>query len=296
MAERKKFSDKNAVSPPTKAGPPSAVGKGSFANILARTNRGMLFDILIFAANIFLFRVLAKSFLDIVNDASAGDALAQLGLMGSALGVWLLPGTGAVLKRWHFHERVKAEGKSIAAHRTVLLSGCLFNPLFYFVLNLLITAVVITFILGLLKPSRENEEGVFVASCFLGVGFAAFQTYLVYHYFSTPKRAPKVEFLRDDPRSEVLGDLCILLNMILFQIVWNVLPIILPPRPANVSVFAEIMFRLVVFGLATMLIYFPPRIFYLREDINRPRAWLTIGLANLPLITRLLLGARSVSQ
>jgi len=45
-----------------------------------------------------------------------------------------------------------------------------------------------------------------------------------------------------------------------------------------------------------MLIYFPPRIFYLREDINRPRAWLTIGLANLPLITRLLLGARSVSQ
>lgn len=294
MVERKKLPDKNAISPPTKAGPPSAVGNGPFANILARTNRGMLFDILIFVANIFLFRILAKSFLDIVNDASAGDALAQLGLMGLALGVWLLPGTGAVLKRWHFHERLKAEGKSIAAHRTVL-SGCLFNPLFYFVLNLLITAVVITFILGLLKPSRENEQAIFTTSCFLGVGFAAFQTYLVYHYFSTPKREPKMEFLRD-PRSEVLGDVCILLNMILFQIAWNVLPIILPPRPPNVSVFAEIMFRLVVFGMATMLIYFPPRIFYLREDINRRRAWLTIGLANLPLITRLLLGARSVSQ
>jgi hypothetical protein len=294
MAERKKSSDKNGPPPPTKAGPQSAVEEEPAANILARTNRGMLFDIVIFVANIFLFRILAKSFLDIVNDASAGDALAQLGLMGLALGVCLLPGTGAVLKRWHFHQRLKAEGKSIAAHQT-MLSGCLFNPLFYFVLNLLITAVVITFILGLLKPSRENEEGIFVTSCFLGVGFAAFQTYLVYHYFSTPKRAPKIEFLREDSRSEGLGDVCILLNMILFQIAWNVLPIVLPPRPANVSVFAEILFRLVVFGLATMLIYFPPRIFYLREDINRPRAWLTIGLANLPLITRLLLGAGSVS-
>jgi hypothetical protein len=290
MAEPRKFPDKNVTPPPTKAGSRSAVETKATANILARTNRGMLFDILIFAANVFLFRLLAKSFLDIVNDASAGDALAQLGLMGMALGVWLLPGTGAVLKRWHFHQRLKAEGKSVG--HLGMLSGCLFNPLFYFVLNLLITAVVMTFILGLLKPSRENEQAIFTTSCFLGVGFAAFQTYLVYHYFSTPKREPKIEFLRDDPRSEVLGDVCILLNMILFQTAWNVLPIILPPRPPNVSVFAEIMFRLVVFGFATMLIYFPPRIFYLREDINRPRAWLTIGLANLPLIARLLLGAR----
>lgn len=294
MAERKKFPDKNVPPPPTNGSRQASVRKERTASILARTNRGMLFDIVIFVANVFLFRLLAKSFLDIVNNASAGDELAQLGLAGLALGVWVLPGTGAVLKRWHFHQRLKTENKPIAPHRTVL-SGCMFNPLFYFVLNLLITAMVITFILSLLKPSRENEQAIFVTSCFLGVGFAAFQTYLVYHYFSAPKREPKMEFLRD-PRSEVLGDVCILLNMILFQVAWNVLPIMLPPRPPNVSLFAEIMFRLVVFGLATMLIYFPPRIFYLREDINRPRAWLTIGLANLPLITRLLLSARSVSQ
>ena len=293
MAERKKLPDKNVTPPPTKANLRAPWGRDRTLNILARTNRGMLFDILIFVANIFLLRILAKSFLGIVKDASAGDAFAQLGLMGLALGMWLLPGTGAILKRWHFHQRLKQEGKSL--EHLGVLSGCLFNPLFYFVMSLLITALVITAIFGLLKPSRENEQVIFVTSCFLGVGFAAFQTYLVYRYFSASKRAPRIEFLRD-PRSETLGDACILLNMILFQVAWNVLPIMLPPRPANVSLFAEIMFRLVVLGFATMLIYFPPRIFYLREDINRPRAWLTIGLANLPLITRLLLSARNVSQ
>jgi hypothetical protein len=291
MAERKRSRGKKAISPPAKASPPSALEKQPARNILARTNRGMLFDILIFLANIFLFRLLAKSLLDLVNEASAGDTFAQLGLMGLTLGVLILPGTGAVLKRWHFHQRLKAEGKAIAAQPT-LLSGCLFNPLFYFCLNLLITAAVMTFLLGLMKPGRSSEQAVFVTSSFLGVGVAAFQTYLVYHYFSPPKREPKLEFLRD-PRSEVLGDACILLNMIFFQTVWNLLPMTLPPRPPSVSVFAEIMFRLFVFGFATMLIYFPPRIFYLREDIKRPGAWATILLANMPSVVRLLLGARS---
>lgn len=293
MAEQKKFLRKKATSRPTQASQQSAVEEKQITRILARTNRGMLFDIVIFGANIVLFQLLARSFLAIINEASTGDRLSQVGLMALVLAVWILPGTGAVLKRWHFHQRLKAEGKSIA-HGT-LLSGCLFNPLFYFVLNLLITAIVITFILGLLKPSSENEQTVFVTSCFLGVGSAAFQTYLVYHFFSAPRGEPKSEFLRDQ-RSEVLGDTCILLNMVLFQTAWNVLPIILPPRPQNVSLFAEMIFRLVVFGLATMLIYFPPRIFYLREDINRPQAWLTIGLANLPLIARVLLNSRSVGQ
>jgi hypothetical protein len=283
---------KMAAPPQAEVSPPSAGPKKEpIKNLLARTNRGMLFDIVIFLANIFLFRLLAKSFLDLINEASAGNALAQLGLMVLTLGVWILPGAGAVLKRWHFHQRLKAEGKSVAAG--TLLTGCLFNPLFYFVLNLLITAVVMTFLLGLLKPSREYERTLFTTSCFLGVAFAAFQTFLIYRYFSPPKRSPRVEFLRD-PRSEGLGDVCILLNMILFQTAWNLLPITLGPRPASVSVSGEIMFRLFVFGFATLLVYFPPRIFYLREDIKRPRAWLTIGLANLPLVVRLLLGARSV--
>jgi len=289
MAKRKKSEGKRDLPQPAKDSPQSAAAKEPNAGIFASTNLGMLFDIVIFLANIFLFRSLAKLFLDLFNEAAAGDSLAKLALMLCALGIWILPGVGATLKRWHFHQRLEAEGESLDEQRT-LLAGCLFNPVFYFCLNLLITAVVMTFLLGLLQPKGENDRTLFTASVFFGVGFAAFQTYLIYRYFSPPRSEPKAAFLRD-PRSEIWGDLCILLNMILLQTAWNLLPLTMAPRPPNVSVSAEISFRLFVFGFASLLVYFPPRIFYLREDIKRARAWLTILLANLPLIVRLVIGA-----
>jgi hypothetical protein len=289
MAKRKKAPGKRDLPQPANDSHQSAAAKEPTVNILARTNRGTLFDIVIFLGNIFLFRLLAKLFLDLFNDAAAGDSFAKLGLMLCALGIWILPGLGATLKRWHFHQRLEAEGESLDAQKN-LLAGCLFNPIFYFCLNLLITAVVMTFLLSLLQPKGENNRTLFTASVFFGVGFAAFQTYLIYRYFSPPKSEPKAGFLRD-PRSEIWGDICILLNMILLQTAWNLLPITMAPRPPNVSVSAEISFRLFVFGFASLLVYFPPRIFYLREDIKRARAWLTILLANLPVIVRLVIGA-----
>src|ERR1700716_2443895 len=130
MAKRKKSQGNRDLPQPAKDNPQPAPAKEPTGNILARTHRGMLFDIVIFLANIFLLRSLAKLFLDLFNEAAAGDALAKLGLMLCALGIWILPGVGATLKRWHFHQRLEAEGESLDAQRT-LLSGCLFNPLFY---------------------------------------------------------------------------------------------------------------------------------------------------------------------
>jgi hypothetical protein len=39
-----------------------------------------------------------------------------------------------------------------------------------------------------------------------------------------------------------------------------------------------------------LLVYFPPRMFYLAEDVDRPRTWLTMLLANSPVILRVLFG------
>jgi hypothetical protein len=40
------------------------------------------------------------------------------------------------------------------------------------------------------------------------------------------------------------------------------------------------------------LIYFPPRMFYLYEDINRGRTWAMMFLANSPVIFRVLIGTK----
>src|SRR5256885_10137507 len=77
------------------------------AYIFARKNRGLLLDVTIFLANVFLMRLLVGLFLDIFRQASAGDVFAKTGLLLFYLGRLVLPSVGAVLKRWHFHHRLK---------------------------------------------------------------------------------------------------------------------------------------------------------------------------------------------
>jgi hypothetical protein len=113
------------------------------------------------------------------------------------------------------------------------------------------------------------------------------QTALVYRYFLPPKKAPSLSFLRD-PASEQAADLCIFVNMILFQVFWNIVISQFPfERVTSVGEFALNFF---VLSFLALLVYFPPRIFYLAEDIKRPATWLTILLANSPTILRALLG------
>ena len=114
------------------------------------------------------------------------------------------------------------------------------------------------------------------------------QTWLVYRYFSPPQKPPKSEFLRH-PQSEMLGDVCFFVNMILFQIVWNLLSFAGLGRPSGT---AEFFGRLFLFCFLALLIYFPPRMFYLAEDISRRLTWLTMLVANSPMIVRLLIGTK----
>jgi len=260
------------------------------ADIFARTNRGMLLDIFVFVLNLVLMWFLTDSFINLVRQASGGDTIAGFAMFLFCLGIFILPPLGATLKRRHFHRRLQTKGKT-SARGEDFLGGCFFNPIFYFCLHLVVISAINAFIFQFFYGDKRPEDGaVFVSLVLLGLVLTIFQTAIVYRYFSPPKREPKPAFLRD-PRSEILGDACIFLNMILFQILWNVLAMSVPGRPPNVSIVSEIFFRLFFISFAALLIYFPPRIFYLAEDIRRPRAWLTTGLANLPLIFRLLFDA-----
>jgi hypothetical protein len=247
----------------------------------------LLLDIFVFIANILVMRLLSGFVIELFTEVDAQDQTAKLLLGLVFVAMWILPALGAVLKRWHFHQRLKAAGKTFDLEFSNL-SGCLFNPIFYFCLNLVITSAVLT-ALGdvFFGKALLNSPARFVPLIILGMILTIFQTYLIYRYFSAPKSPPRSEFLKD-PRSEVLGDICIFVNMTLFQIFWNMLTFAELGPPGSVLEFGG---RLFILCFIALLIYFPPRMFYLAEDINRPRTWLTMLLANSPVILRVLFGS-----
>jgi hypothetical protein len=261
-------------------------------NILAVRNRGVLLDVLVFVLHLLLMRLLTRYFIQLVRLGEADDPLAKFELGLFFLGAFVLPAAGAVLKRWHFHRgggsgrkgRSRGGGDEGGAGA---LSGCLFHPAFYLSLSvcLAVTAVVI---LGeqVFGESFHQNGAIFLPAIFGSFALCLVQTWLVYRYFSAPKRAPRFAFLLDR-RSALLGDVCIYLNMILFQVMWNVL---VSGPATRVGGFEDFAGRLFLLCFISMLVYFPPRIFYLAEDFNRPGAWLTMLLANSPVILRLLFG------
>ena len=272
--------------------------------ITAETNRGVLLDVVVFVINLALMSLLTRYFIDLLRLAGEDDAFAQSALLLCSGAMFVLPAAGAILKRWHFHRRLSARAKPAGEAKarpfdpldlkSNVAAGCLFNPIFYFVLSIFLSAVVMSFVQTLvLGKNAPNNGAVFVPLVIASFVACVIQTVLVYRYFFPPKKAPSASFLRD-PASEQIGDLCIFVNMILFQIFWNVAVSQFPFfRAASVGEFAVNFFVLSFFAL---LIYFPPRIFYLAEDINRPAAWLTILLANSPTILRALFGDDSNSQ
>jgi len=137
---------------------------------------------------------------------------------------------------------------------------------------------------------KNADSGpVFIPLVIMGLILTIFQTYLIYRYFVPPKKPPQSPFLLSQ-QSENLGDVCLFLNMILFQVGWNMLTFVDLGHPKNLLDFGG---RLFFLSFIALLIYFPPRMFYLAEDIHRRRTWATMLLANSPVIARVLIGTGS---
>ena len=288
MPGRKRPTQETDNQPATGASEPRPALKRS-RNLFAKTSRGLLLDIFVFVINIFLMRLLTRQVINFFNEVSFDAPLAQLALGVTFAAMWVLPAAGAVLKRWRFHLRRNAPTLDTVESN---IGGCLFNPLFYFCLNLVITSAVVaslgTFVFG---KRLMDKAPVFVTLIFTGLALTIVQTILIYRYFSPPKKPPRWDFLRT-PQAETLGDICLFMNMILFQVFWNLLTFADLGHPSGI---AEFLGRLFILCFLALLIYFPPRMFYLAEDINRRRTWLTVLLANSPVIVRVLIGSGSSS-
>ncbi len=252
------------------------------SNLFSESNRGLLLDLVVFVANLFLMRKLTGLFVELFQHVSAEEPFAKFALSLTCIAMWVLPAAGAVLKRWHFHQRVKDAARSFDESY-----GCLFNPIFYFCLNLILMSAVVAGLGDLLFGRALMENGsLFIPLIFGGLFLTIVQTVLIYRYFSPPNKPPKSEFLRR-PESERLGDICIFLNMILFQVAWNLLTDLPLGPPSGVG---ELLGRLFFLTFVAFLIYFPPRMLYLVEDLHRRSTWLTMLLANSPVIARVVLG------
>lgn len=255
--------------------------------LFRRVNRGLLLDIFVFVVNLFLMRFLIGLFAEIAKQAEKEVFIAQLVLFLCCGAVFVLPPIGAVLKRWHFHERRRREAKETG--NELFLGGCFFNPIFYFCLTVLIGSAVNAFIFQFIYKHKEPGETVFVSSVLIGFVLMVTHTALVYRYFAPPKHAPRSAFLRS-PSSELIADICIFLNMLIFQLFWNwITTSAIKFDP--VSNLFDLGGRIFLLCFGALLIYFPPRIFYLADDIRRPRTWAFILLANLPVIVRVLIGS-----
>ena len=252
--------------------------------LLDKSNRGLLLDLVVLGVNLLGVTLLQGFFLGVVRRGAADDPAAMMILFGCSVALFVLAPLGASLKRWHYHQRM---GPGKAANVSDGLAGCLFNPIFYFCLVAVIFATVNAFIMQKVFGNREPSGAVFVPSILLGLGLIILHTFLVYRYFSPPKHPPKSAFLRS-PASEIIGDACLFLNMLLFQLIWNLLSFAGVGPPGGVG---DALARLLVLGFLALLLYFPPRMFYLAEDAGKPRTWLMILLANAPVIVRVLLGS-----
>jgi hypothetical protein len=249
---------------------------------LERANRGILLDLIVFVVNVILMTVLSRQLANLFHQANNTDALAQTAVAVFCIGLVFLQPVAAVLKRRRAHLR-RTELDHVPFGRLILPAYFLSQLVF------LIGAggQIVDLVFG--KNSEANTAdyfglppGVFTL-LFLGIpALAIANTFILWFYFLPPKHKPLFRWL-ESPQSETLADVLLFLNMIGYLAFWGLLMNDLPHD------YPTIAGRISMFLFAALLIYIPPRIFYLAEDGKRPVVWLTMLLANSPVLLRILL-------
>jgi len=239
----------------------------------------VLLDVAGFLVQVVLFFFLSRQFAQLAHTSMSNNAIAKSGVILFCFALVLLSPIAAILKRHSTRRRnpefdtqlleVPSELKRFA------LAGYLISQFLFWLagFNLLIEWA----------QQRFGEDRVpsFFMPLFFGVPLLALlNTAIFLFYFRTPKRPPLLNFLAS-PLAESLGDLCLFLNMVLFQMFWGYLMIDLTHD------FSNIFTRIFMFAFTAFVIYFPPRLFYLAEHVSQGRVWLLMLLANSPILLRI---------
>lgn len=254
------------------------------ASVLAAANRGIVLDLVVFLVNAVSVRVLVSVGQDVIH-AAQEDARAKFAVGLFFAGLVLLQPVGPWLKRWAFHQRASFDLESGA--------GCLlFYFMFFYYVLVLALATAATILISQLALNDSAKAALSVLGGLGGFVCSILTVIVVYRYFMTPKRPPRWAFLKT-PAAERVGDVCMYTNVIGLQIIWG--SVTASPmfredvtgmplgRPGS---FTDMVGRLIAISILALVVYVPGRIFYLAEDKHRKLTWLTMLLANLPLILR----------
>lgn len=251
--------------------------------LFEHANRGILLDVIVFVVNLILMTILSRQLANLFHQANTQDThvLPKTAVVVFCLGLVFLQPIGAILKRRRAHLR-KPDLHQVPA-------GCLILPA-YFLTQLVFligaSGQIVDMVFGKATGPESADyfglpSSVFTL-LFLGIpALAIANTFMIYFYFQAPRQKPVLPWL-ESPRSELFGDIILFLNMIGFQAFWGLL------MSDLVNDYTTITGRLSTFAFAALLIYIPPRLFYLAEDGKRPVVWLTMLLANSPVLVRIL--------
>ena len=266
----------------------------NFKRIFERWNRGLLLDISVFLFQMILMRLLTVFVLRFVRQ-SEGNALATSAIGLFMVGLFFLQPLGPILKRWSFHEQFGSFENEQSGLTSFLLS--IYRLFYIAALGIMIYLAYSYFVDAFPNFQSERVEKIVVAGALV---LAPIIGTVIFRYFRKPKKQPRWKFLMTQ-QAETLGDLCMFLNIICFQMLlsvyvssphfWSALHKVTRLSPG--SAVNGLSARLYLAGIAILLAYFPPRIFYLVIDQHRKITWLTMLLANLPLILAIVFNAPS---
>lgn len=245
----------------------------------------MLLDVTVFLFQLILIRLLTTLSLGFVSQAE-DDAFAKTTISLFLIALFVLQPLGPILKRWSFHQHFKSFTNDQSGLTSFLLS--VYKFFYIAAMWIMIYLAYLYFSDAFPNFHSERNEKLVVAAAFL---LPMLSGLVIFTYFRKPKKPPRWKFLMT-PQAEALGDLCMFLNVICFQMLfsvyvssphfWNVLHKI--TRQSSGELVPSLSGRLYIAGIAALLAYFPPRIFYLVIDQRRKITWLMMLLANLPLI------------